>query len=200
MATAVRIIVACLGATPPARLHRLKELFPFKVKLDLVDLPLPEKAFNKRSGKWHAEKILSYLVKELKHVREKKHWHAGAHLTKIIGVSDVDLYFKKPTHLFGLSEVQRDAVISIYPLKCACRGDEHCEELFQERVLKVAMHELGHAFGIGHCRVKRCAMSPAHSVEDIDHQLPEFCNDCKQRLLRRARTGRARIKNTKRER
>jgi len=183
MTKTVHIIIACLDALPPSRVQRLVEVFPFPTKLDLVRLSLPKKAFTKKSGKWHAERILSYLSNQLKHLKQDKHWTTRAHIRKILGIVDVDLYFKKPSYLFGLSEFGNDAVISVHRLKPHFYGEAHDEELFQERAFKVAAHELGHAFGLGHCRTKRCIMTYAKTVGNIDDQHDEFCNPCKEKLI-----------------
>lgn len=187
MVKTVHVIIACLDALPPSRIQRLVEVFPFPVKLDLVRLPLPKRAFVKKSGKWHAEKVLSYLTNELGHLKQDRHWANSAHIRKILGVVDVDLYFRKPSYLFGLSELGNDALISVHRLRPHFYGEEHDEELFQERTLKVAAHELGHAFGLSHCKTKRCLMTYAKSIDDIDGQYDEFCNDCEARLVEKVK-------------
>lgn len=197
MTSAVRIIIACLDADPPASLYKLREVLPFNTELDLLSFPLLKDSLNKRSGKWHAEKLLSCLASELKRFKHRKCWKTDVHLSKALGITDVDLYFRKPSPLFGISEVGKDAVISMYRLRSKLYGDERDEELFQERVLKIAMHELGHAFGVGHCRTKRCVMSHTHSIERIDEQFSEFCNNCKQKLLEMVENKR--IKNVEKD-
>jgi len=194
MTKTVHIIITCLDALPPSRIQRLVEVFPFPTRLDLVRLPLPKKAFTKKSGKWHAEKILSYLSNQLKYLKHDRHWIAKSHIRKILGVADVDLYFKKPSYLFGLSEIGNDAVISVHRLRPHFYGEEHDEELFQDRTLKVAAHELGHAFGLGHCRTKGCIMTYAKSIEDIDDQHEEFCNPCKKKLLAKVLSAASKVK------
>jgi len=194
MTKTVHIIIACLDALPPSRIQRLVEVFPFPAKLDLIRLPLPKTAFSKRSGKWHAEKVLSYLLTGLGHLKHDKHWKTGAHIRKILGVVDIDLYFKTPSYLFGLSELDKDAVISVHRLKPHFYGEEHDEELFQGRTLKVAAHELGHAFGLVHCRTNGCIMTYAKSIDDIDRQHDEFCNDCKAKLLVKASRAASKVK------
>jgi predicted Zn-dependent protease len=196
MTKTVHIIIACLDALPPSRIQRLVEVFPFQTKLDLIRLPLPKKAFAKKSGKWHAEKILSYLSNQLKHLKQDKHW-TPAHVRKILGIVDVDLYFKKPSYLFGLSEFGNDAIISVHRLRPHFYGEEHDEELFQDRSFKVAAHELGHAFGLVHCRTKGCIMNYSKAVRDIDEQREEFCNPCKDKLIEKIlkRTSKVKLKS-----
>jgi len=194
MTKIVHIIIACLDALPPSRIQRLTEVFPFQTKLDLVRVPLPKKTFTKKSGKWHAERILSYLSNQLKHLKQDKHWATRVHIRKILGIVDVDLYFKKPSYLFGLSEFGNDAVISVHRLRPHFYGEEHDEELFQDRAFKVAAHELGHAFGLSHCRTKGCIMTYAKSVEDIDDQHDEFCNLCKDKLAANVSGRKSKVK------
>ncbi|VVB73973.1 Archaemetzincin [uncultured archaeon] len=193
MTKTAHIIIACLDAMPPSRIQRLVEIFPFPTKLDLVRIPLPKKAFTKKSGKWHAERVLSYLSNQLKRLKRDRHW-TPAHIRKILGVADVDLYFKRPSYLFGLSEFGNDAIVSVHRLRPHFYGEAHDEELFQDRALKVSAHELGHAFGLVHCRTKGCIMNYAKTVEDIDGQRTEFCNPCRERLLKKVSGTKSKVK------
>jgi archaemetzincin len=52
-------------------------------------------------------------------------------------------------------------------------------KLFEQRVIKEAVHELGHAFGLTHCENNKCVMHFSNSLQDTDfkdHKLRERCN------------------------
>jgi len=50
--------------------------------------------------------------------------------------------------------------------------------LLHERLLKEALHELGHTFGLRHCVDYTCVMSSSNGVERIDLKRAEFCPNC----------------------
>lgn len=52
------------------------------------------------------------------------------------------------------------------------------KELFKERLIKEALHELGHAFGLPHCDNKRCVMVFSNSIKDVDFKGAKFCEGC----------------------
>jgi archaemetzincin len=55
--------------------------------------------------------------------------------------------------------------------------------LFELRVLKEALHELGHTFGLLHCE-NNCVMIFSNSIEDTDNKPPQFCPRCSNYLER----------------
>lgn len=52
------------------------------------------------------------------------------------------------------------------------------EPRFRSRLLREALHELGHLAGLPHCKAKNCLMTPAVTVEDIDAVGMEHCPRC----------------------
>lgn len=50
--------------------------------------------------------------------------------------------------------------------------------LFRQRIIKEAVHELGHVFGLLHCEKRSCIMHFSNSLRDTDFKDPYFCNRC----------------------
>ena len=47
--------------------------------------------------------------------------------------------------------------------------------------VKEAIHELGHTFGLKHCK-NNCVMKSSQYPSDVDKKLSEFCEDCINKL------------------
>lgn len=103
--------------------------------------------------------------------------------TKIIGLFRVDLYIPILTYIFGQAILgQRTAVASVYRLRNELYGMKPDEELLLSRTVKEVVHELGHTFGLIHCRSITCVMRASTYVEEIDLKDSSFCPRC-QALL-----------------
>jgi archaemetzincin len=50
---------------------------------------------------------------------------------------------------------------------------------FRARLLKEAVHELGHLAGLPHCRQPDCVMAESPMPRDIDRKGVEFCDHCR---------------------
>src|SRR5574339_105903 len=56
------------------------------------------------------------------------------------------------------------------------------ELLFRDRIVKEAIHELGHSFGLYHCANKKCVMHFSNSLQDTDFKQGSFCPNCKNNI------------------
>ncbi|MCL4523734.1 MAG: archaemetzincin family Zn-dependent metalloprotease [Acidobacteria bacterium] len=102
-----------------------------------------------------------------------------------VGVASVDLYVPILTFVFGEAEVGGAcAVVSIHRLRQEFYGLPADPDLERERLLKEAVHELGHTLELTHCNDYRCAMAASHSVEWIDMKEAQFCEDCRNSVSR----------------
>jgi archaemetzincin len=96
----------------------------------------------------------------------------------IVGVTNRDLYVEGLNFVFGLADSPgKAAVISLHRLSA---GSD--ETRFRARVVKEAVHELGHTRGLGHCADPRCVMAFSNSLADTDRKGKSFCSRCAQKL------------------
>jgi archaemetzincin len=94
-----------------------------------------------------------------------------------LGVVEVDLYSSGLNFVFGVaSPFKKSAVVSLFRLKT------HDKKLYFERAKKEATHEIGHLFGLEHCRDTRCVMHFSNSILDTDYKSPFPCMRCNKKL------------------
>ena len=98
---------------------------------------------------------------------------------RLLGVTAHDLFVPIFTFVFGEAQLEGNcAVVSCYRLEEEHYGLPADEGKLRERLLKEAVHELGHTFGLGHCDDWRCVMASSHGVERLDVKGAEFCEEC----------------------
>ncbi|MCZ2077826.1 MAG: archaemetzincin family Zn-dependent metalloprotease [Bryobacterales bacterium] len=101
--------------------------------------------------------------------------------THLLAVTPVDLYVPILTFVFGEAQLSGPcALVSTHRLREEFYGLPPREPLFNDRLVKEAVHELGHTFGLRHCPDWRCAMASTHSVERLDLKAARFCERCWQ--------------------
>jgi archaemetzincin len=102
---------------------------------------------------------------------------------KTLALFNVDLFIPILTYIFGQAFLNgRCGIASVYRLRNEKYGMPSDDVIFQERVLKEVIHELGHTFGLIHCFNPECVMHSSTYVEDIDQKSRHFCRKCKTEL------------------
>jgi archaemetzincin len=102
---------------------------------------------------------------------------------RVLGVTELDLFVPVLTFVFGEAQLEGNcALVSTARLKEEFYGMPPREDLLRERLLKEAMHELGHTFGLRHCSKWECVMSSSHAVERLDLKEARFCAACRRAL------------------
>ncbi|HEX9764580.1 MAG TPA: archaemetzincin family Zn-dependent metalloprotease [Candidatus Acidoferrales bacterium] len=102
---------------------------------------------------------------------------------RLLGITTLDLYVPVLTFVFG--EAQLDgpcALVSLHRLREEFYGLPPSADLLRERLLKEAVHELGHTFGLRHCDDWNCVMASTHAVERLDVKSAEFCRSCRLQI------------------
>jgi len=153
---------------------------------------IPSTLFNDEKKQYDGRKLLKFLTENMT-LREVKNIN--------LAVFDRDIYKGNLDHLFGLaSPFPKIAVISIMRMHPHFNEDYFSEglkkrkagrfpllvkrlnstekKLYYERILKEAVHGIGHTFGLIHCSSKNCIMYPSIASEDIDSKDITFCKAC----------------------
>lgn len=103
---------------------------------------------------------------------------------KILGVTSGDLFVPVLTYVFGEAQLDgKVAVVSSHRLRDEFYGLVPNSDLLHLRLVKEAVHELGHAFGLLHCRNYLCVMHSSTGVEEIDIKTESLCAECRNRLV-----------------
>jgi archaemetzincin len=154
--------------------------FENKVKITIgpaIDSDLdPEfqSAYDDDRNQYNSTKLLYWFLKKFSPTREEK----------ILGILDLDAYSNGLNFVFG-EAFQNGTIAVIYlpRIKQEFYGLKSNESLFFQRMIKEAVHELGHAFGLTHCNNKICVMHFSSALNDTDIKDRRFCNNCRNTLF-----------------
>jgi len=143
-------------------------------------MPAPQDAYNARRQQYHSSTILA-----------KMHSYVPrSDVDNVLGVTEVDLYVPSLNFVFGEAECPgRVAIISLCRLKAEFYGQPTKRELFVERSVKEAVHEVGHTLGLGHCTNSECIMFFSNSIIDTDQKRLGFCEKCYPLVLKRLKVS-----------
>lgn len=130
-------------------------------------LPLPASAYYKPRNRYRAE----LLLKELQGT-------TGCDKVMAITARDISTTHKQYADwgIMGLAfRGGKPCVISTYRVSTTDTA------LFKERVIKLALHELGHTMGLPHCKDSRsCFMADADgTIKTVDRGTRQLCAHCK---------------------
>jgi archaemetzincin len=120
--------------------------------------------------------------------REILRWlqaRAPADGTRLLGITNVDLFIPILTFVFGEAQLEGQAAVVSYAR--LVDGDDRA--LTRRRLAREAVHELGHTFGLVHCAgvagagrdAGPCVMSRSASVRAVDTKSARLCPDCRSR-------------------
>ncbi len=133
-------------------------------------IALPSESWNQHRGQYLASKLLASLS-SLPHANDR-----------VLGVADVDIFAPGLNFVFGQADIVRKrALISLWRLRQEFYGLPKDKNLFRQRVLKEAIHELGHTYGLEHCLEPTCVMHFSNSLHDTDVKGWNFCPNCQEK-------------------
>jgi len=129
----------------------------------------PAHAFDPRRGQHSSTEILKWLVGRSR---------AGA---RTLAITDVDLFIPVLTFVYGEAQLGgAAAVVSTARLAIPTEPDPD-GVLFDSRVIKESVHELGHSFGLIHCDSRACVMARSVNLIEVDAKHSSLCADCEAR-------------------
>lgn len=152
----------------------LRNIFSVPVSVANVSLNL-EDAFDGSRDQYNSTAILAKMLSTF-----------DMRNNKSIVVVDVDLYIPVLTFVFGEAQLDGSAaVVSTHRLKNQYYGLPKDDLLMTARLEKEIVHELGHTFGMYHCRDYECVMKSSTYVEEIDLKKATPCQSCRNFLIDR---------------
>lgn len=154
--------------------EKLLQVLPnIECQLASKGVAVPREAYNSTRKQYNSTYILHELLKRTRLLDADR----------VIGVSGVDIFASHLNFVFGEALCPgRAALISIHRLRPEFYGDTADSKLFEIRVLKEAVHELGHSLNLGHCKNSECVMFFSNSIVDTDAKRASPCDNCSQKL------------------
>jgi len=150
----------------------LESIFKFPASIDTGRSVDPSFAFDAYRNQFNSTSLISEFTQRFNGLRGK-----------IIGVTSVDLFVPVLTYVFGEAQLDGQmAVVSTHRLDDTLYGLPANSALLHERLIKEAVHELGHTFGLVHCHDYQCVMHSSTAAEDIDVKSKNFCPSCAARM------------------
>jgi len=152
--------------------HAMANLFRMPTEVLHVRLD-PEFAYHPERQQYHSSEILDRMQPCV-----------GPDSWRVLGITSVDLYIPILTFVFGEAQIGGPCgLVSTHRLRQEFYGLPSDREVLRERLLKEAIHEVGHTLDLTHCDDYQCAMAPSHAVEWIDLKDSVLCGACQSHIL-----------------
>jgi archaemetzincin len=160
--------------------ENLEKIFKKKTSV-IYKISIPGDSYDQSRKQYNAESILDHLSKKLplKNIRDVN-----------LGLTDLDIFVPRLNFVFGLAvNFPRICLISTARLNPLFYSDlkissgeksgavylsRENRKIFNERILKEAVHEIGHTMGLGHCPDNKCVMYFSNTLLDTDIKNSNF--------------------------
>lgn len=168
----IKIKIVPLGEVPKDILEEVREELkvPFHMLGEITQIEnLPKPAYNKLRNQYHSSMLLDFL---------EKHYDG-----RVLGITKEDMYTEGLNYVFGQAKVKgRVAVVSLCRLDPKFFHQSEDKELFERRVIKEVIHEVGHMLGLTHCNKKGCVMTFSNAIGDVDKKTKNLCEMCNMQV------------------
>jgi archaemetzincin len=131
---------------------------------------LPDYVYDKGREQYHAGKLVNFLSTYVEKLD----------VEKLIFVCNFDLFVPDLNFVFGVAQRGgKICLISLFRLDQRFYNTPANYKKLRDRAVKEAIHELGHCFGLDHCRKEDCVMSFSNEITLVDQKKNSFCEDCR---------------------
>ncbi len=128
----------------------------------------PSYAFDMQRNQYSSTMILRELVRQ-----------CPPDAVRLLAVTELDLFIPMLSFIYGQAQLEgRVSIVSVARLRQEFYTLPANRVLALARLLKEALHELGHTFGLTHCIERGCPMSLATNIQQLDLKGSDFCNSC----------------------
>ncbi|UCH79388.1 MAG: hypothetical protein JSU81_05405 [Candidatus Coatesbacteria bacterium] len=168
-AVAGKVCLIPIGEVPKADVAFAAAVLEADFGRDVViadSLPLQEEYYYEERDQYSAAGFLKYVEA-----------NAPREAYRVVGLTAADITIRDLNFLFGMGRCPgRCAVMSTYRLGFYC-STEYRRRL---RFAKLTVHEMGHTFGLLHCRRRTCIMKFAEGYVAVDFQRLAMCERCEE--------------------
>ncbi|NLF87398.1 archaemetzincin family Zn-dependent metalloprotease [Candidatus Bathyarchaeota archaeon] len=154
-----------------AAAHGLSEVLPDTTcEVTSTAIAAPEHAYDKKRRQYNSTQILSDIQA---YAQDRQEYN------RILGIIDADIYVTGLNYVFGEAYIQgKAALISTWRLKPQYYAEEPDRGALELRIVKEAIHEVGHTLGLQHCPRSYCVMHFSNSIFEVDKKQSLFCDQC----------------------
>lgn len=170
------IYIQPLGNIENDKLEIIRDILDRRFNKEVVLLSqkkLPKSFKNKERGQYDAGMLRIWAMENV-----------PKDAYRFITVVEQDIFTGRYNFIFAQAQVPgKVTVISLHRFTSSARRLFPSErKLFETRIEKLFMHELGHNFGLPHCPNGNCVMRYANSMLELDATSAYNCSDCLEKL------------------
>lgn len=156
--------------------EEIGKTFLTKVGMESPIGSLPDYVYDRDREQYNAAKLINFLSTYVENLNAEK----------ILFVCNFDLFLPDLNFVFGVAQkAGKISLVSLFRLDQRFYNLPTSYKILRDRAIKESIHELGHCFGLEHCKKDDCVMSFSNEITSVDQKKKLFCEDCRD-ILRKA--------------